>query len=295
MGDIFGADMVKNATNSIIGSGMQGMANKSLENLRQAGVMQSNQFNFEREMYRDQQRLLGEQLQFDRNFQREGARIDAGTQQRKIEADAATAQRGIETAAATAQRGLETSAAVKQREIEANASLEREKALIKERASTADTVRTNAKKAEDDKFIQDANANLEAAELAWHTAMSSKGGAYEFGDTGDFEVKTGKKIPDPSGAKNPDGSPVMIDEVARNPDGSVKTERYSPIARDMQANFDSLRQRIDEETDPMKKAALIDKLIKSGQLDYNRSRGIFDRSFTAPSSSGGAPLEAPTT
>jgi hypothetical protein len=96
MGDIFGADLVKNATNSIVSSGMQSMGNKSLENLRQAGVMQSNQFNFEKDMYRDQQTLLGNKLEFDRQFDKEGRRIADLTAQRKIETDAATDLRKLE-------------------------------------------------------------------------------------------------------------------------------------------------------------------------------------------------------
>lgn len=89
MGQVLGADMVKDATNTMMSVGSQGIVNRGLETLRQKGTMESNQFNFEREMYRDNQRLLGEQLNFDRNFKREDARMTAQNDLRKAEITAA--------------------------------------------------------------------------------------------------------------------------------------------------------------------------------------------------------------
>ena len=218
---------------------------------------------------------------------------DAATAQRKIEADAKAAEADKQRIADADQREKERIAAAGGRKIDADAALDRDKLRIKETEDAANRVRTNAQKDKDAATILDADSNLTAAELSFHTAMSATGDAYKFADTGDFEVKTGKKIPDPTGAKNPDGSPVMIDEIAKNADGTVKTERYSPKAREMMTNFDNLRKSVDEEKDPIKRAALIQKLIGSGQLDYNKSRGLVDSGYVAPAAST-TPVEVPT-
>jgi len=225
---------------------------------------------------------LERRLSFDTNqantlAETRKSEIAAGITQRKVEADAATNQRKIEADTALSARAAADKAS-------GDAALDREKLRIGETEAAANRARTNLQKDKDNATIQDADSNLTAAELSFHTAMSATGDAYKFSDTGDYKVKTGKKIPDPTGATNSDGTPVMIDEIAKNEDGTDKTEHYSPKAREMMTNFDNLRKSIDSEKDPLKRAALIQKLIGSRQLDYNTSRGIVDSNYVAPAS-----------
>lgn len=252
--------------------GGQGVVNRGLEKLRQKGTMESNQFNFEREMYRDDQRLLGEELNFNRNFQKETARLDADTARRKDEADAATAQRKVEADARAAeaekqriadaaQREAERIAAQGGRKTDADAALEREKLRIKESEDAANRVRNAATADANKATIDKANAGFKAAESTWHAAMGSTGDAYRFTDH--VEVGDGSMMRDPSGAKNADGTPKMVKAT------------YSPTARAMQANFDALKTQVDAETDPLKRAQLISQLLESKQLDYNNARGMF--------------------
>lgn len=118
MGQIFGAEMVGDATKSMIGTGMQSMANRSLEGLRQAGNQQAADLLFKRDVYRDEQNLLKNQLEYDRQFDKEGRRIEDLTKQRGIETEAATKQREIETNAAIKQREIETLAAERRAQTE---------------------------------------------------------------------------------------------------------------------------------------------------------------------------------
>jgi hypothetical protein len=98
MGQILGADMVKEGAHNMMSVGGQGIVGRGLENLRQKGAMVSNEYNFQTNMYRDQQRLLGEELNYNKQFGMEKERINAATAQRKIETDAATSLEETRTA-----------------------------------------------------------------------------------------------------------------------------------------------------------------------------------------------------